>query len=127
MLKITTKLPNPALFPNRKNGGHWTKTNMFKKQDQHAGFYDTKGTLVSLPIESRPKFTALDNLQMTILAIYGDNRHRDADNILAAFKAIQDGMCMALGIDDKQIQIVTIDKTNKDKNSPRCEILLELI
>jgi hypothetical protein len=34
---------------------------------------------------------------------------------------------MALGIDDKQIQIVTIDKTNKDKNSPRCEILLELI
>ncbi len=127
MLKIITKLPSSKLFPNSKNGTHWSKTNVFKKQDQEAGFYDTKNAICSLPIESRIKFTALDNISMTVLAIYGDNRHRDADNILAAFKAIQDGMCSALGINDKQIQVITIDKTIRDKNNPRCEITLEII
>ena len=34
-----------------------------------------------------------------------DRRHRDDDNIIAAFKAGRDGMADAMGLDDKQFRI----------------------
>jgi crossover junction endodeoxyribonuclease RusA len=34
-----------------------------------------------------------------------DKRHRDDDNMIAAFKSGRDGMADALGIDDKRIRI----------------------
>lgn len=37
-----------------------------------------------------------------------DNRHRDADNMLAAMKSGIDGMADALGINDKQFKTITI-------------------
>jgi Holliday junction resolvase RusA-like endonuclease len=119
---IVTKLPAPELFPNKKNGLHWSKTLAVKKSDQEYGFYATKEVMMNyFPLSKN------DLLHMTLQVIYGDKKSRDCDNILAAYKALQDGICRAIGIDDSQIVIVTVDKRFKDKLNPRCICRLERI
>jgi hypothetical protein len=110
-MQIKTKLPAKELFPNRKNGGHWTKTNTIKKSDIAHGF----GACLELPIAIRNQFKNTDNLSLTIQVTYNDNRHRDWDNISSACKALQDGIFQALKLDDKQIKQATIIKMSPDK------------
>jgi Holliday junction resolvase RusA-like endonuclease len=119
MISFTTKLPAPELFPNRKNGTHWTLTNKVKKEDQKFGYYS------ALPFKNI-FFIKTDSIHMTIDFYYGNKRKRDLDNCLAATKALQDGIFLALGIDDSQIIKVTISK-NYDKQNPRCAITLALM
>jgi len=116
-IKIITKLPSPELFPNRKNGTHWSKTDKIKKQDKEFANLSTKKTIGCGSI-----FNVNDRLNAIIFFIYGDNRRRDNDNILAAFKTQLDGIFLALNIDDSQIDILTINRQIKDKANPRCEI-----
>ena len=111
MIKIKTKLPAPELFPNRKNGMHWTKTNAIKKSDITYGF----SACLELPIAIRQQFKSTDNLSLTIQVTYNNNRHRDWDNISSACKALQDGIFQALKLDDSQIKQATIIKMPLDK------------
>lgn len=111
MLKIKTKLPASELFPNRKNGMHWIKTNAIKKSDIAYGF----GACLELPILIRQQFKPIDNLTLTIEVTYNDNMQRDCDNIFSACKALQDGIFQALKLDDSQIKQATIIKMTPDK------------
>ena len=111
MLQITTKLPASELFPNRKNGMHWTKTNAIKKLDIAYGF----GACLEMPIVTRQQFKPTDNLLLTVEVTYNDNRHRDCDNIFSACKALQDGIFQALKLNDNQIKQATIIKMPPDK------------
>ena len=123
MIKIKTKLPASELFPNRKNGMHWTKTNAIKKSDIAYGF----GACLEIPIAIRQQFKQTDNLSLIIEVTYNDNRYRDWDNISSACKALQDGIFQALKLDDSQIKQATIIKMSLDKINYGLVWILDII
>lgn len=53
-----------------------------------------------------------DALQLTLTFYPPDRRKRDLDNLYATFKAYQDGMFLALGIDDCKIERVILQRGN---------------
>jgi crossover junction endodeoxyribonuclease RusA len=50
-----------------------------------------------------------DLFRVTITFHPPDRRSRDLDNVLASAKSGIDGVCMALGINDKQLRPITLD------------------
>jgi crossover junction endodeoxyribonuclease RusA len=52
------------------------------------------------------------DLQLTLTFYPPDRRKRDLDNLYATFKAYQDGMFLALGIDDCKIERVILQRGN---------------
>jgi len=102
-MSIVIRLPFPhaSLFPNRKNGHHWSKTNDIKESQKSHAYYATKGA---------GSFVAPDgDIPISLLFLTPDKRKRDADNMLAASKALIDGMAAALGVDDSRFRPVLVD------------------
>jgi len=102
-MSLVIRLPFPAaeLFPNRKNGKHWGATNGIKTQQHDEGYWSTKAA---------GAFDAPDGyIPLSLLFLMPDKRHRDCDNMLAASKAILDGVASALGVDDKRFKPILID------------------
>lgn len=100
-LVVRLPFPHASLFPNRKNGHHWAKTNDMKKSQMSHAFYATKAA---------GSFSAPDgDIPISLLFLTPDGRHRDADNMLAASKGILDGVALALGIDDSRFRPVLVD------------------
>jgi len=100
-LIVRMPFPAPELFPNRKNGEHWAKTHALKLAHQSYGFYATKAA---------GSFSAPDgDIPLSLLFLTPDGRKRDADNMLAASKALLDGMAAALGVDDSRFRPVLVD------------------
>lgn len=55
-------------------------------------------------------FTPPDGyIPLSLLYLTPDKRHRDCDNMLAASKALLDGVALAMGIDDKRFKPVMVD------------------
>lgn len=102
---IVIKLPFPAaaLFPNRKNGKHWTSTSKSKDAQHHQAY------LLALQAAPGALKSHVGYLPLSLLFVMPDKRHRDADNMLAASKALLDGMSEALGIDDSRYKPVLVD------------------
>lgn len=107
------KLPFPAkeLMPNQKNGKHWGATHAIKTSQRDTAFYLTMDQT-----GGRDFFKGSDNIPISLLYLMPDNRHRDCDNMLAASKAMLDGVAQALGIDDKRFKPVLIDWVLGEKN-----------
>jgi crossover junction endodeoxyribonuclease RusA len=102
-MKLVIRLPFPApeLFPNRKNGKHWSSTTAIKVKQHTDGYNATKAA---------GAFKAQDgHIPLSLLFLTPDNRKRDADNMLAASKALIDGMAKALGVDDSRFRPVLVD------------------
>ncbi|WP_434779252.1 RusA family crossover junction endodeoxyribonuclease [Neisseria sp. Ec49-e6-T10] len=113
---IILPFPDSKLMPNRKNGRSWASTAKEKKSSKDEGYYITllaglKGAKI------KPG--------MKVMFYQPDNRKRDLDNLYAAMKHAQDGMMMAIGMDDSILRPVVLDKT-VDRNNPRVEITLEI-
>lgn len=91
-MTYTLSLPWPPsqLTPNFKRKNHWTAYSKFTKK------YREDCKLIGLQI--KPK--AEDKLPITIVFYPPDNRRRDKDGMISAFKAGQDGLSDAWGIDD---------------------------
>lgn len=104
------RLPFPAaeLFPNRKNGKHWGATNDAKECQKWDAFIATKAASNTNPL-ALGKFQDGQNIPLLLLYLTPDKRHRDCDNMLAASKALLDGVALALGIDDKRFKPITVD------------------
>lgn len=115
-MKITTDYPHKDLMPNRKNGKHWTATKTLKDAQFASGFYSAKEALKGNQLNQ------LGNYSISITYCQSDKRHRDLDNLLAASKALLDGVAKALGIDDKQFQPILIDRFYGDKFEAIIEI-----
>lgn len=104
MLTVTLPFPAPELFPNRVRG-HWAKTGGIKAKavaDAYAVTYQAVN-------QHRGELAALTGdipLQLTFCP--PDKRHRDLDNMLAACKAMLDGVATALTVNDKQFSPITI-------------------
>jgi crossover junction endodeoxyribonuclease RusA len=86
--------PPRELSPNAR--AHWRKKAPIAKAYKHACWALTKESGLVVP----------DALKLSLwLDFYPpDNRHRDDDNIIAAFKSGRDGLALALGIDDKRFR-----------------------
>lgn len=102
MLTITLPFPAPELFPNRVRG-HWAKISGVKAKavaDAFAVTHQAVHHYRGAPLAG--------DIPLTLTFCPPDKRHRDLDNMLAACKALLDGMAMALKVNDKQFSPITI-------------------
>ena len=104
---VAFPFPHPSLFPNRKNGTHWTKTKAIKTEAREDAVEATKQAMQS-------DKTWGDTIPLSIVFVAPDCRHRDLDNCLAAAKSQLDGMADALGVNDKRFRPILIDYVKGD-------------
>jgi crossover junction endodeoxyribonuclease RusA len=110
MKAIVIRLPFPSaeLFPNRKNGRKYEATREFKNSDKQAGYI--------LTVNQTHGFSVPEgNIPLSLVFVQPDGRHRDLDNMLAASKALLDGMATALGVDDKRFRPIQLDTERGEK------------
>lgn len=104
--------PHSCLNPNH-NAHKMIKAKKRAKQKEEC-FYLTK----ALKVEKEDKHT-----EMHVTFFPPDKRHRDLDNTYAMCKGMIDGMCMALGMDDKNLRPVKLDWGEKVMNG---KVVIEL-
>jgi len=92
-LTVTLPWPSKDLSPNARV--HWTRRSKVAKAYRMACF-----TLCLEGKLTKPKTAG--RLHLWIDFYPPDRRHRDDDNMIAAFKSGRDGIADALGIDDKR-------------------------
>lgn len=104
MLIVKLPFPHAELFPNRKNGKHWGTTNSIKAAQKLEGFVLTKQAAHTAGPQEWP-----EHIPLSLMFVMPDKRHRDSDNMLAASKALIDGMADALKVNDKRFKPILVD------------------
>ena len=105
---IKLAFPSPLLFPNRKHADHWTKAHTAKVKARDDAFYATK--------QAAKAFKPADGyIPLSVLFVTPTRIRRDWDGMAGAFKASQDGIAQALGIDDSRFKPVLIDWVDGEK------------
>lgn len=92
--------PDSTLSPNSRK--HWRVLAKAKQAHREAAYSDTLGFGPHDPIEPT-------DLQIHLVFCPPDRRRYDTDNLLARLKASLDGMCDALGFDDRRFRRTIID------------------
>lgn len=105
---VKLAFPSPLLFPNRKHADHWTKAHAAKVKARDDAFYATK------QVTSGYKPPA-GYIPLSVLFVTPTRVRRDWDGMAGAFKASQDGIALALGIDDSRFKPVLVDWIEGDK------------
>jgi len=105
---IRLPFPPASLFPNRKNGKHWTSTNEVKSIAREGAVEATKQAMSGFQDDGRA-------IPVSIVFVAPDKRHRDLDNCLSAAKAQLDGIADALGVNDKRFRPILLDYIEGDK------------
>jgi Holliday junction resolvase RusA-like endonuclease len=95
-IKIMLSWPDPILNPNVKL--HWAVKKDAKQAARDEGYVMAKQTGMELDPAKR--------YIMEMVFCPPDHRPRDLDNLLASQKWAIDGMCKALGINDRMIRPV---------------------
>jgi crossover junction endodeoxyribonuclease RusA len=98
---INLPFPDKRLFPNRKNGKHWTTVSGVKGTQFNQSYLLTKAAGAFTPTK--------EFIPLSLMFVTPDKRHRDLDNMLAASKSILDGVAKALGIDDRRFKPILVD------------------
>jgi len=102
MIVVKLPFPDASLFPNRRNGQHWGKTNDAKVSAHETAFFSTK--------QVSGGYVPPDGfIPLSVLFVTPTRHRRDWDGMAGAFKAYQDGMAAALGIDDSRFKPVLVD------------------
>lgn len=104
MLIIRLPFPDKSLMPNKKNGTHWTKTVYCKESQKIEAYACTLDAMQKSGPQEWP-----ENIPLSLVYMMPDKRHRDLDNLLAASKALIDGMAQAMGVDDKRFKPILVD------------------
>lgn len=103
ILTICLPYPDKLLHPN--SCAHW-KAKMKAKEDAR--------TLAQyMAVKHKGVFAKEDTLLMLVEFLFTDARRRDLDNLLASCKHTLDGVFLGLGIDDSQVQSITLRKHKK--------------
>lgn len=105
MITVTLPWPDPALFPNRKGGKHWTTYQRAKANAR------MDGLLAAKQATSCAKPTLEDRTPIRITFHAPDRRRRDIDGMHGAIKNALDGIANGLGVDDSIFRPVIIDST----------------
>lgn len=95
-LKLMLPWPDKVLNPNQRR--HWTVKKDAKRAARGMAFAITNNLETKLDPEKW--------YQVDLIFCPPNSRIRDLDNLLASMKSALDGMCRALGIDDKMIRPV---------------------
>lgn len=115
MLIIRLSFPHKSLMPNRRLGQHWTKAHAAKVKARDDAFYATKEAMGPAKTAHSP-FSGTDGyIPLSVLFVTPTRVRRDWDGMAGAFKAQQDGIALALGIDDSRFKPVLIDWVAGDK------------
>jgi crossover junction endodeoxyribonuclease RusA len=94
MMRLSLPWPDYAkLSPNAKRKLHWRKYQPAAKAHRAAVYY-TARSQGAWPMDA-------DTLAMTVTFHEPDNRGRDQDGCIGAWKHGQDGLADALGMDDR--------------------------
>ena len=107
MLTVELPFPPADLFPNRKNGKHWSSTSAIKEKAWGDAYTLTHQAVNKYRGEWYP---LTGDVPLTITFCQPDKRHRDADNMLAAMKSQIDGMATALTVNDKVFWPITLKR-----------------
>lgn len=91
---IVLPWPSSALSPNAR--GHWAFKAKAVKAARNVAYYST--------LEAGNKGVAVPPV-VVVTFCPPDNRARDLDNMIASFKAYQDGVAQAIGVDDSQWRV----------------------
>lgn len=100
-ITIELPFPHPKLNPNQAHGG-WRTTENLRVVAKEIGYGQG---LLALETQT---FTPSDKHALQITFYPPDRRHRDADNLHASMKHYLDGICQALGINDRSFRKVTL-------------------
>jgi len=113
VIEITLGWPPPELSPNARV--HWAKLASIKKTYRLACAAQTREQGAKLNRTKKPIIPGLPACGFVFapvlleLEFYKPNRRAmDRDNLLARMKAGLDGVCDALGVDDRIFSVVTI-------------------
>lgn len=101
-MNLTLPWPPADLSPNRRL--HWARLAMAKRAYRDACHLSTLTTKSATERRSLPS----GPLSLAMEFRPPDRRTYDRDNLLARCKAGLDGMCDALGIDDRRFASVTV-------------------
>ena len=93
--EVTLPWPPKELNPNSRM--HYMRLSTFKRK--------YRNTCHLLAKQSGVSIDWFGDIHLWIDFYPPDRRHRDDDNIIAAFKAGRDGLADALGVDDKRFRI----------------------
>jgi crossover junction endodeoxyribonuclease RusA len=99
---VKLPFPDPSLFPNRKNGKHWSATHAAKTEAHFVAYACAKQRMAGFSDKGGP-------IPLSVVFMPPDGRRRDLDNMLAAMKPALDGIADAMGIDDKRFRPILID------------------
>lgn len=102
-MQITLDWPPRELSPNVR--AHWTKKLKFKQSYRDGCFFDTKAQAIG-------RFETDGKIPVSIM-FHPPRNTGDIDNMLATAKSGLDGMCDALGINDKRLRPMTLDVGEK--------------
>ena len=118
-MNFTAKVdfPAPVLFPNRK--AHWRLVNQARQAQKQLSY------LAGMEARDGVEFTRDTELTAFIDFYPPDRRTRDFDGLLSAIKGAIDGVCDAVGVDDKQITEARIIKHDCLKSDPHVVIELK--
>tara|TARA_R110000868_G_scaffold410730_1_gene700040 strand:- start:239 stop:625 length:387 start_codon:yes stop_codon:yes gene_type:complete len=117
---ITLPLPNRGLLPNNKDGHDWRYTKKIKDQDIAIGTYTTLSQLKDIT------FSPTDKLSCELIFYRDNKKYPDLLNLHASYKAMEDGIFIALKCNDKQIKHVSVTQSY-DKDNPRLIVKLTKI
>lgn len=101
MIEVTLGFPPADLSPNKRL--HWAKLAKAKKRYRQACWgitLEQLGAGVEVPD---------GKLELSMLFVRPDRRTYDRDNLTARMKSGLDGMCDALGIDDKRFSRIVVE------------------
>lgn len=104
---LTFKLPFPPAILSPNARPHHMRLAAAKKAYRQTCFWEC----VSWGVK---RFKA-DKIALRIEFVPPDNRRRDKDNLIAAFKAGQDAIADALGVDDSTFQVTYVPIQPRDE------------
>lgn len=115
--RLVIVLPIPVLAVRPNNGNlHWSKVRKAKKEAK------TRATLMTLElVNGRPAPCAV----AYSLVYYFEATMWDDDNAIASVKAYLDGICAALGMDDRHLRFRELIRRS-DRQCPRLEMVMHL-
>ncbi len=102
-MKINLPWPPKELSPNARV--HWSKRSKAAKTYRHSCFLHVRSAQIRDLLESHAcsqPYPDHGRLHLWIDFYPPDRRHRDDDNLIAAFKSGRDGIADALDINDKR-------------------------
>lgn len=108
---ITISVPMPPQKNTSNSRVHWRVRAEIRRADHLTG-----ATLAREQLQGHPSpFTKTDALKALVTVCPKTKVCPDLDNALSGVKGIIDGACAALGVDDRQLRLVTVQRNDAFK------------